>query len=390
MELDEELRKFLIAEIKRKAKSYAILNRIDMNSQDSDYWLMTLANAEWAKLTKGAKRFIANINLLHSNVSVQHVQPFLGVFGAIISDRSQIISNTNQKCIYEDIKKDISDFSYKVVPSNLKEWINRLYANTSKQWCAKSIIFSVSTIDMTGKPCERCNGTGKIPCETCAGKGWLICDVCHGIGEMEYKAGNYSNGEIRIKSKVCIHCGGSGKQECPDCSGTKSKSCPDCHGTGKSDKIKQTVKEFLDRYKFIGGLQLIYGQGQKTQTIITLKNNLPKTIVDSLPLYKFYDVNGNVVIDNGVENSCEDFNIFDSFQSQIKKETKQENKKVVCLLERSYSLPSITIVTIQTKNLDEPLIFYFWDRLLWSTTFIPQISFVRLLLEQVKTKIFHQ
>ena len=55
MELDERLRKFLIEGIKRKAKSYAILNMIDVNSQDSDYWITTLGNAEWAKLTKETK-----------------------------------------------------------------------------------------------------------------------------------------------------------------------------------------------------------------------------------------------------------------------------------------------------------------------------------------------
>lgn len=389
MELDERLRKFLIEGIKRKAKSYAILNMIDVNSQDSDYWITTLGNAEWAKLTKETKRFIENISLFQPNVSVQHVQPFLGIFGAIISDRSEIISNTIQRRKYEDRQKDISDFPYKIEPSNFKEWINILYTETSKQRSTEKIVFSVSTRDMTGKPCNRCSGTGKIPCETCTGKGWLICDVCHGVGEMEYQAGNYSNGEIRIKSKVCIHCGGSGKQQCPDCSGTKYKSCPDCHGTGKDDRIEQTVKEFRDIYKFISGAQLIYGQGQKKSTIVTLKNDLPKSIADSLPLYKFYDVNGNVEIDNNVENSCKDFNIYGSFQSQIKKETKHNNKKVVCLLGRSYSLPSITIVTIQTRNRNEPLIFYFWDELLWSTTPIPQISFGKLLLEQVKVKMFH-
>lgn len=121
MELDERLRKSLIEGIKRKAKSYAILNMIDVNSQDSDYWITTLGNAEWAKLTKETKRFIENISLFQPNVSVQHVQPFLGIFGAIISDRSKIISNTIQRRKYEDRQKDISDFPYKIEPSNFKE-----------------------------------------------------------------------------------------------------------------------------------------------------------------------------------------------------------------------------------------------------------------------------
>lgn len=79
------------------------------------------------------------------------------------------------------------------------------------------------------RPCERCEGKGKVLCQVCGhreGNGVLRCKRCSGAGE--YERFDPAKGR-KVKTK-CSDCAGKGTHKCPECGGKQSAPCDVCHG----------------------------------------------------------------------------------------------------------------------------------------------------------------
>lgn len=107
-----------------------------------------------------------------------------------------------------------------------------------------------------------------------------MCEKCEGIGEIQYEAGNYANGDPRIKTKACPICGGQGKLKCNDCNGEGEMTCKKCNGEGKvtcmkchgngkpvSGSVMQIVKSFEDRCYFQKGVSLVMKSSRENKVI---------------------------------------------------------------------------------------------------------------------------
>ena len=219
--LSDDLKKNLKDSIQHKASAYAFLPKgVKVDNTDSAYWIGILKKMRWkcygfkyfgdenkpqSVQTKQA-RFLKNIDLFATNVSVRvEKKPLMAVYAQVTCDRSEENEETTEGYKYENMQKRKEDFPYNVDRTWLKN--NMDYLSMNNLMHDNPIIYSVSTIAGKNIPaCKHCDGSGKMICEDCNGTGWIICEACQGIGEMQYEAGNYANGEVKIKSKTCPHC----------------------------------------------------------------------------------------------------------------------------------------------------------------------------------------
>ncbi|XP_063283582.1 protein SSUH2 homolog [Pelobates fuscus] len=108
------------------------------------------------------------------------------------------------------------------------------------------------------KPCQLCNGAGKIVCQTCHGSRGQ-CTRCNGKGENSEK-------------ETCDQCGGDGKEDCKTCNNSNIQTCQPCEGKGQ-------VVSFIE-------------------LTVTWKNNISEFIPDynsEFPVSKFEKVKGDKI-----------------------------------------------------------------------------------------------
>lgn len=257
-ELIKELKEALLGYVKG-SYIYGIISPQRVNENNSKYdWIELLKSVKWKETNYDDKtinannkkvRFIKNLELLPYSISAKRPTPLLSVCGIVFSDRSEVKKKILDHYEYDNMSKQKSEFDYYINIDNLDKVFydssNRLMETYRKLDDTFNIVFSVSTVTDKNIPdCPECNGnghnhcpecdsTGKIVCEHCSGNGFLLCENCEGVGEIQYNAGNYANGEPRIKTKICPICEGKGKIYCNNCNGKGEKNCKKCHGEGE-------------------------------------------------------------------------------------------------------------------------------------------------------------
>lgn len=438
-ELTKELKETLIKEIKNSF-IYGIIppQKVKKNYSEHD-WIELLKSAKWKEtnyegIHKHANiakvRFIKNLDLFSHTIAGKQATPLLGIYGIIFSDRNNIITKIFENKTYDEMSKDPYDFDYVINEENLEKALSNLTMRPKCLSVNKCFInFSASTFTGDKIPdcpeckgrgkchCTICKGEGEIICEDCKGKGWLICEKCEGIGEIQYEAGNYSNGELRIKTKTCPICEGKGKLKCDNCNG-KGKiacekcngkgevTCRRCHGSGKTvnSPVMQTIKSFEDRYFFLKNMSFVSKSNDENEVrklfYFTNDENELKTSFYFIPnkylqMSQLYQSANKILIDNKTQIANEVFSLggeYHSMYKAIQKDIKElwGKQKAVCLLENYFTTSPITIISAQYADSDgcnHQIEFYAWDNLLWCDDFINELSFWKLLLLKIKKTI---
>lgn len=456
-ELTKELKKDLFNIIK-KSFLYGIISPLRVNENKSEYdWIELLKNVQWKESnyeskTKNANnkkvRFIKNLDLLPYSMSAKRATPLLSVCGIIFSDRSNVKTKTLDHYVYDNMSKQKSEFDYYINIDNLDKVFddasNSIMEFSRKQDDTFNIVFSVSTVTDKNIPdCPECNGnghnhcpdcdsTGKITCEHCNGNGYFLCENCEGVGEIQYNAGNYANGEPRIKTKTCPICEGKGKIYCSNCNGKGEITCKKCHGEGEvicekchgsgkkvNGPIMQNIKYFEDHYYFekevlLNAVTDSNPNSEKFEFKKKTKNNVGKKVENILSFFDFditeewlhplqisqlYQAPGKIIIDNRSQIEKElstlgdEYKIlYDNIQKQIGHIEKEHSKgdiNTVCILEKHFTISPITIISVRYTDFngnENEIEFYAWENLLWCDCY-EELSFGKLLLLKIKKAI---
>lgn len=415
--LPKELKTEIISNIKNSF-IYSTISVQKENNSEHD-WVELLKGAEWKEtdyegntrsVNTKKSRFIKNLKLLSRSVSVKQDPFLLGIYGVVISDRSNRVKKVLNQSVYNDTSKDPSEFDYVINEKNLEQ----VLLDGSKK-SRGLVTFSVSTFSGDNIPdcpeckgsgqifCSECKGKGKIRCKKCEGRGWVLCEKCEGIGEIQYKAGNYANGDPRIKTKACPICGGQGKLKCNDCNGEGEMTCKKCNGEGKvtcmkchgngkpvSGSVMQIVKSFEDKYYFQKGVSLVMKSSRENKVI---KPFFLKKIFSHkwLQISQMYKAPGKIITDNKAQIANEVFlsgdeyhSLYKAVQNDIKSLSKKQN--TVCVLENYFILSPITVISMQYTDLDgtnSEIVFYVWENFLWCDCY-EELSFGKLLLLKIK------
>ena len=415
-QLKDQLKSYLKDSIQSSASAYAILPMgINTDNPNNNDWINVLETAKWKctnmdgkshSLEIKKKRFLRNIGLFAVNVSIQMIKkPLMAVYAQVTCDRDKEFEETIEGCKYENMQKRKEDFPYNVDRTWLKKNLGSLSLYNLEN--GKPIIYSVSTIAGEDIPaCKHCHGLGKIACEDCNGTGWIICEVCQGTGEMQYEAGNYANGEMRIKSKTCSHCNGEGKIPCSNCKGQGEITCSVCHGSGKmsNENCVQKVKSFKNQFSWEGSVEILIPRKQEEckwedeenlyygDYIFNPIECEPDNWLSTLQISKLYSSPGHLTEDNSekikqdvLANGDEYTGVlFDSFQDEIK----VNSNSTVCVIENYYSFPPVILISVHYNNggYDSDIEFYVWDNLVWCNSY-EELSLLQLLQKQLKRKI---
>ena len=417
-QLKDQLKSYLKDSIQSSASAYAILPMgINTDNPNNNDWINVLETAKWKctnmdgkshSLEIKKKRFLRNIGLFAVNVSIQMIKkPLMAVYAQVTCDRDKEFEETIEGCKYENMQKRKEDFPYNVDRTWLKKNLGSLSLYNLEN--GKPIIYSVSTIAGEDIPaCKHCHGLGKIACEDCNGTGWIICEVCQGTGEMQYEAGNYANGEMRIKSKTCSHCNGEGKIPCLSCNGQGEKTCSVCHGSGKmsNENCVQKVKSFKNSFSLEGSLDILVSQKKEkgkwdeeedSDTIVdniypyNLDANEVVDYISSLQISKLYSSPHQLVEDNSatikqdvLANGGE---LAELFYNYVQDRTIDE-EHTVCVVENYYSFPPVTAITIRYSigEYESDFSIYVWDGLAWSDNLYAEVSLWQLIVKLLKRK----
>ena len=389
----------------------------DSNSMSEADWIDLLKAIQW-KHYDGEKfkaipakcsRFLKNLDLFADNISVCIEQkPLLVVYVKVMCYRGTEREERIAGYRYEELKKGKDEFPYLVNRSNLSEQLGGEGWNylTNENRKLGRCVYSVSTIDGNKIPsCNRCKGTGKVACESCDGNGWQICEACGGVGEIQYEAGNYSSGEVRIKTKPCTYCDGRGKRICPDCKGESENVCPVCHGSGKmtDEGCMQIVKSFEDQYHLDGEIQILVSEKKKAgrwsdETAdaknvakIVYEERATPDYLTSLQVSRMYSAPGQLTEDNrtAIENDilAWDGEVGRVFYDSVQKSIGDDCNDTVCVVENYYPLSPITVITVYPHGDEDEnygLEIYAWENLLWCNDDIPEVSLLQLILKRIK------
>lgn len=421
-ELTKELKDIIIREIKRRYFHCIVLPSDIDKANSKSQWIRLLRNLKWEKDSNTNSkqiRFLNNLNLFQCSISVKYEPTLLGIYGIVFSDRYNIVTRELNHKAYDNMSKYPSDFDYVINEGNLEKALSELSMEPKCFLPGKCLIdFSVSTLTGDKIPdcseckgegecfCPICKGKGKVRCRDCKGRGWLMCEKCGGIGEIQYEAGNYANGELRIKTKACPICEGQGKLKCNNCNGEGEVACKECNGKGKltcrkchgsgkkvNSSVIQTIKSFEDRYYFQKGMSFVI----KSNDVNNASRFFP--IIKSfshkyLRISRMYQASGQIIIDNKAQIANEVFSsgdellpLYDAIQKDI--ETLWRKRKAVCVLENYFTTLPITIISMQYSDLDggnNAIEFYVWENLIWCNC-SEELSFWKLLSLKIKKVI---
>lgn len=456
-ELIKELKEALLGYVKG-SYIYGIISPQRVNENNSKYdWIELLKSVKWKETNYDDKtinannkkvRFIKNLELLPYSISAKRPTPLLSVCGIVFSDRSEVKKKILDHYEYDNMSKQKSEFDYYINIDNLDKVFydssNRLMETYRKLDDTFNIVFSVSTVTDKNIPdCPECNGnghnhcpecdsTGKIVCEHCSGNGFLLCENCEGVGEIQYNAGNYANGEPRIKTKICPICEGKGKIYCNNCNGKGEKNCKKCHGEGEvicekchgsgkkvNGPIMREVQYFEDHYyfekevllnvvtdnnpdseKFEFKKKIKNNEKRKVEGILSMIDfNVTEEWLHSLQVSQLYQAPGKIIIDNKKQIGDELFALgdeykilYDNIQEKIlhiEKEHSKEDVNTVCVLEKHFTISPITVISVHYTDFDgsrSEIEFYVWENLIWCDCY-EELIFWKLLSLKIKKVI---
>lgn len=387
---------------------------VDKSEKDEDYWLDVLRHGKWRRmwdgkpesLQSGDSLRLKNLDLYVTSVTVNSSAAMVAVDKIVACDRSEEHEEIINECKYPDGDKAKSDFPFMATEDNLTDFLDiydrRKYGST---------VYSVSTLGGSDIPtCNICHGRGHLTCETCGGQGSIVCEACHGLGEIEYNAGNYANGEPRIKSKACPNCGGTGRLTCPDCHGEGTRVCRRCDGSGKvaTGSCVQRVKSFDDIYYTNTNLRLLintansgnngYGgnAGNNIDSVFGTDNVLGYIAPEWFaPLWisKMYTHPGKLTKDNSEAIRTEaaaDGNM-DAYLKEalewLEEDVEQAggSQSTVCLLENYFQTSPIVEIIVGQEG-DYDMTFYVWEDIIWCDQ-IWEVNKWDVLFRRIKSKL---
>ena len=312
------------------------------------------------------------------SISSKRTTALVSILGVVSSDRSNVETKDLNHYEYDVMSKQKSDFDYYINEENL----DKVLDDSSNEWMERSrkengsfnIVFSVSNS----------NGTEDF-----------LCENCNGVGEIEYNAGNYASGELRIKTKTC----------------------PVCGGKGKISSVRQTVKSFEDHYdsdkKIL--LSVIVDKSPSEEKFEFKKKSNEKRKVETafsddtcdgteewlraLQISQLYQAPNKIIIDNKkqIENELfamgDDYKLlYNAVQDEIRYMENGNSKRdinTVCVLERHFTISPITVIHVKYTDLeknDREIDFYVWENFLWCSIY-DELSFGKLLLLKIKKVI---
>lgn len=389
-ELTAELKEELISTIKHLSIHAKIpSSKVNENKSESD-WIKLLKSLKWKCVDYDGKiknansentRFIKNMELIpHFSISAKRTTALVSILGVVLSDRSNEETKDLNHYEYDAMSKQKSDFDYYINEENLdkvfEDYSNEYMERLRKEDGSFNIIFSVSNS----------NGTEEF-----------LCENCNGVGEIEYNAGNYANGEPRIKTKTC----------------------PVCGGKGIISSVRQTVKSFEDHYDFYKEILLNVisdkshddekfefkkksNEKRKAETVRSFDSGdgyLTEKWLHTLQISRLYQAPNKIIIDNKsqIENELlalgDDYKVlYNGVQNEIRHMTKGDSKgdiNIVCVLERHFTISPITVIHVKytdSYNNDLETKFYAWENLLWCEN-CDELSFGKLLLLKIKKAI---
>lgn len=389
-ELTAQLKEEFINAIKYSSIHAKISSsKVDVNNSGND-WIKLLKSLKWKRIDYDGKsknadskdsRFIRNMELFPNfSISAKRRTALVSIYGVVSSDRSKVETKNLNHYEYDAMSKQKSDFDYYINEENLCQVfdydLNEYMERSRKEDGSFNIIFSVSNS----------NGTEEF-----------LCENCNGVGEIEYSAGNYANGEPRIKTKTC----------------------PVCGGKGKISSVRQTVKSFEDHYDFYKEVLLNVisdkshddekfefkkksNEKRKVETIFnfdTCDGYLSDDWLHTLQISQLYQAPNKIIIDNKsqIENELlalgDDYKVlYNGVQNEIRHMTKGDSKgdiNIVCVLERHFTISPITVIHVKytdSYNNDLETKFYAWENLLWCEN-CDELSFGKLLLLKIKKAI---
>ena len=487
-------------ELKNNFSFVAALENVDVTRTDSSYWAGILKGAEW-NLFEEQKRYIDLIMSHIIQVHVSHNDAILGAI-ALVKVERQLESNTLFSREYDDIHTEQADYEYLINKENYEDNLNKLLSNPNRysplinmrkeEIVSGKKIYDVTTKGQEAAPdCKKCHGHGFVPCDECGGRwekkrksaklaeatvlfhkgsgkttcnkcygsgilhcnkcndgqiicsscggfGYLVCSHCKGVGVIEYNAGNYADGSVKIKSKECPFCNGSGKLECPvckgegghtcsACGGVPESTCPDCNGSGEIDCQKchgagelecpkchglgkthktdcvQLVKCFEDKYTVerIIDVNLIPSKEEDSVFVIDSEGNCSHFISDwfkPFNLSLLYNQKEEIIEDNTqkiINDVCGPSEISKKVFEEIRnnalhKINISESEKKVCSTENYYKLDDVITITIE-HSIDEygssELVLFLYDGNIWCNEWFPEISIAEKIKILAKTKL---
>lgn len=387
---------------------------VDKSEKDEDYWLDVLRHGKWRRmwdgklesLQSGDSLRLKNLDLYVTSVTVNPSAAMVAVNKIVACDRSEEHEEIINECKYPDGDKAKSDFPFMATEDNLTDFLDiydrRKYGST---------VYSVSTLGGSDIPtCNICHGRGHLTCETCGGQGSIVCEACHGLGEIEYNAGNYANGEPRIKSKACPNCGGTGRLTCPDCHGEGTRVCRRCDGSGKvaTGSCVQRVKSFDDIYYthtnlwlFIKSVNSEYNgyRGNTGNNIDSVfgTDNVSGYIAPEwfapLRISKMYTHPGKLTKDNSeaIRTEAAADGSMDAYLKEAIKRLKSDveqaggSQSTVCLLENYFQTSPIVEIIVGQEG-DYDMTFYVWEDIIWCGQ-IWDVNKWDVLFRRIKSKL---
>ena len=227
---------------------------------------------------------------------------------------------------------------------------------------------------------------------------------------MEYNAGNYSNGETKIRSKTCPHCAGRGRVTCPDCQGEGKHICSKCNGSGKivTGSCVQNVKTFDDSYLGKTSLKLFintayndkkgFSEIENSKERLILKNNKYWDIYNGrwlspMRISRQYEAPGKLIKDDSKAIRAEAL-AADELKPLAEKAIKyiddetirtDADYSTVCVAEDYYQASPVTEIIVEEEN-GSNLVFYMWEDIIWCTG-ISEVSLWNVLLRRIKNKL---
>jgi hypothetical protein len=106
------------------------------------------------------------------------------------------------------------------------------------------------------RPCETCNGSGRMDCDECDGSGDYQCGNCDGDGESDCSSCDGSGkedcdkclGSGEVDGESCTDCDGTGRINCTSCDGSGKESCSPCDGDGRVECDNCSGRGQIDCY----------------------------------------------------------------------------------------------------------------------------------------------